>query len=220
VFIAASTPQDKIDHIDATVRLVDGSREDVAAAAIERVETTGAFYASHVWNPWFLEGTKHYVHEIYDQLGGRLPGALVLPVGNGTLVLGAWRAMQELGVVVPIIGVQAEKCAPIAAAFAAEADEVTAVVDGGTVAAGIAIGAPVRGREILEAVRGSGGLLVTVTDEELLECAAELAAQGLEVEPTAAAPLAAARRLDDGDLVVPVASARPAKQEHGRSRTR
>jgi threonine synthase len=220
VFVAASTSQDKIDRIDATVRLVDGSREDVAAAAIERVETTGAFYASHVWNPWFLEGTKHYVREIYHQLGGRLPGALVLPAGNGTLVLGAWRAMQELGVVVPIIGVQAAKCAPIAAAFFAEADDVTAVVDGGTVAAGIAIAAPVRGREILEAVRGSGGSLVTVTDEELLECAAELADQGMDVEPTAAAPLAAALRRDDGEVIVPVASARRATQERGRSRTR
>jgi hypothetical protein len=49
----------------------------------------GTCYASHVHHPFFLHSTKTYVFELWEQLGGRLPATLVLPVGNGILVLGA-----------------------------------------------------------------------------------------------------------------------------------
>jgi threonine synthase len=206
VFVSAAMASSKLARINAEVVTVKGTREDVAAAAVARVEETGAFYASHVWNPWFFEGTKRYVYELVAQLGGQLPGALVLPAGNGTLVLGAHRAMRELGLSAPIIAVQAEGCAPIAAAFAAEADHVEPVIDQGTIAAGIAIAEPVRGNEILAAVRATGGWFVTVTDDELMAAASELASQGFIVEPTAAAPLAALHHVDTEDVVIPLAS--------------
>jgi threonine synthase len=206
VFVSDALPAKKLARIDAQVRMVKGSREDVAAAAVARVEETGAFYASHVWNPWFFEGTKRFVYELVDQLDGRLPAALVLPAGNGTLVLGAWRAMQELGVVTPMIAVQAEKCSPIARAFDAGRTQVEAVENEGTIAAGIAIAAPVRGAEILAVVRASGGSVVTVADEAILAAADELAMQGFLVEPTAAAPAAAFVQLDIDDVVIPLAS--------------
>jgi threonine synthase len=212
VFVAATTPRDKIEHIDAPVHLVDGTREDVAAAAVAHVEASGAFYASHVWNPWFFEGTKHYVNELIVQLGGHLPAALLLPVGNGTLVLGAWRAMQERAVMTPIVAVQAELCAPIAAAFARGDEAAAHVVNRGTVAAGVAIAAPVRGAEILTAIRNTAGSVVTVTDAEIMAAASELAGQGYDVEPTAAVPAAALPQLGPAragwaDVVVPVAAA-------------
>jgi len=175
VFVSAALPSSKLARINAAVVTVKGTREDVAAAAIARVEETGAFYASHVWNPWFFEGTKHYVYELRAQLGQRLPAALVLPAGNGTLVLGAWRALQEIGAKTPIIAVQAARCAPIAEAFAAHRDRVFPVIDQGTIAAGIAIAEPARGDEILAAVRATGGSFVTVTDEEISVAAGELA---------------------------------------------
>lgn len=87
------------------------------------VERPGTFYASHVYHPFFLHGTKTYVLELWEQLGGRLPAALVLPVGNGTLVLGAYLACRELlgqGLIsqMPeIIMVQDAGCAPLATAF-------------------------------------------------------------------------------------------------------
>jgi threonine synthase len=206
VFVSGALPVAKLARIDAPVRRVKGTREEVAAAAIARVEETGAFYASHVWNPWFYEGTKRYVYELFEQLGGVLPSTLVLPAGNGTLVLGAWRAMQELRVVAHIVAVQALKCSPIAQAFAAGREGVEAVQDEGTVAAGIAIAAPVRGTEILAAVRATGGSVVTVTDEEILAAAEELATQGFLVEPTAAAPAAALPQIDADDVVIPLAA--------------
>ena len=214
VFVSSRTSVAKVGRISetgASVHAVKGTREDVAAAAAALVESSGAFYASHVWNPWFLEGTKRYVYELRDQFLG-VPSTLVLPVGNGTLVLGAWRALRELEVTARIIAVQASKCAPIAAAFDRGAAHVDAVVDEGTIAAGIAIGAPARGDEVLDAVRASGGAIVQVTDDELLAAAEELGTQGHDVEPTAAAPAAALARLDQDldDLVIPIASGRHA----------
>jgi threonine synthase len=206
VFVSAALPSSKVARINAEVVTVKGTREDVAAAAAARVEETGAFYASHVWNPWFLEGTKHYVLELSAQLGGRLPAALVLPAGNGTLVLGARRAFQELGVTTPIIAVQAARCGPVAEAFAAGHDHVSPVIDQGTIAAGIAIAAPARGDEILAAVRATGGWFVTVTDDEIVAAASELAGQDFIVEPTAAAPAAALHHIDIDDVVIPIAS--------------
>ena len=203
--MSAGLASSKVARINADVVTVKGTREDVAAAAVARVEETGAFYASHVWNPWFYEGTKQYVHEIVAQLG-RLPAALVLPAGNGTLVLGAWRALKEIGDATPIIAVQARACAPIAEAFLAHHDHVVPVIDSGTVAAGIAIGAPVRGDEILAAVRATHGDFVTVTEEEILAAASELAGQGFMVEPTAAAPAAALSYIGIDDVVIPLAA--------------
>jgi len=223
VFVSAALPTSKVARIAAEVVAVKGTREDIAAAAVARVEASGAFYASHVWNPWFFEGTKHYVHELVAQLG-RLPDALVLPAGNGTLVLGVWRALQELGSMTPIVAVQAAGCAPVAEAFAAGLARVAPVVDQGTIAAGIAIAEPVRGDEMLAAVRATGGWFVTVTDDEIAEAAGALAAQGFIVEPTAAAPAAALQHIDVDDAVIPIAAclptARRAKRGRGRPGTR
>jgi threonine synthase len=206
VFVSSALASSTVARIDAPVVTVKGTREDVAAAAVARVEEVGAFYASHVWNPWFFEGTKHYVHELVAQLGSRLPGALVLPAGNGTLVLGAWRALQELGATTPIIAVQASACAPVAEAFASGQEHVSPVIDRGTIAAGIAIADPVRGDEMLAAVRATGGWFVTVTDEEMVAAATELSGQGLLVDPSAAAPAAALPYIDIDDVVIPIAA--------------
>lgn len=211
VFVGATTSVAKVGRISesgAVVRAVRGTREDVAAAAVARVESSGGYYASHVWNPWFLEGTKHYVYELRSQLV-QVPSTLVLPAGNGTLLLGAARALRELDATARIIAVQSAMCAPVAAAFSAGAAHVEPVDDGGTIAAGIAIGAPVRGDEILGAVRSTRGAVVTVTDDELRAVVDQLAAQGIDVEPTAAAPAAALAHLDDvDDLVIPIAAGR------------
>ena len=53
--------------------MVEGDREATAAAAREAADEPGTFYASHVYNPYFLHGTKTYVHELWEDLGGRLP---------------------------------------------------------------------------------------------------------------------------------------------------
>jgi threonine synthase len=198
VFVASSTPSGKLASlraVGAVVRLVEGSREDVAAAAIAEVESSRAFYASHVYNPFFFEGTKTFAYELWEQLR-RAPDVVVLPAGNGTLVLGAFIGFGELlrarliDTLPRFLVVQAAGCAPIARAFHARTMMVIPVVNEGTMADGIAIAEPARGDEILDAVRGTKGTVVAVTDDEIAAAGGLLAAQGLYVEPTAAAPVA------------------------------
>ncbi|MFE9635529.1 pyridoxal-phosphate dependent enzyme [Streptomyces sp. NPDC006463] len=194
VFVPEGTSEKKTDRMrahGAAVRVVPGGREAAAAAARAAADGAGAFYASHVFNPYFLHGTKTYVYEVWEELGGRLPEALVVPVGNGTLLLGAALAVEELarrGVRPPaLIAVQAEAVAPLARAFEAGAEEADPVEQRPTLAEGIAIPAPPRARQILAAVRKSGGTVLTVPEDRLRAAQQDLARRGLFVEPTAAA---------------------------------
>ena len=117
VFLSSATSAKKVAQMQAfgaTVRQVDGSRADAADAAIERVQQDGVFYASHIYNPFFLQGTKTFAYEIWEQLGRQVPGTVVVPVGNGTLLFGAAIGFRELVVAgasatVPrLVAVQAE----------------------------------------------------------------------------------------------------------------
>jgi len=195
VYVPESTSAGKVAQLrayGATVHRIPGTREATAHAAARAADHPGVFYASHVYHPFFLHGTKTYVFELWEQLEGRLPETLVLPVGNGTLVLGAYLGCTELldqGLVdrLPrIVAVQAAGCAPLAPAFADGRPEPADVTAQGTVAEGIAIAAPARGRQILAAVRATGGTIVTVTDEQVHAAHTALARAGLYVEPTSA----------------------------------
>ena len=230
IYVPAGTSPGKLAQIEAAGArcvLVPGSREDTARAALEAAgrgaADRSAFYASHVYNPLFYEGTKTYVLEIYEALG-RLPDTLYVPLGNGTLVLGAWRALKDLKALGLIeryprlVAVQAERCAPILAAWrrlaengATGAVTVEPVVNLGTEAEGIAIAAPKRGREVIAALRELGGAVVAAPEEGLAPAKAELAGRGLFVETTSAACLAAYRAshaagatLDEGLVVLPL----------------
>jgi threonine synthase len=195
VYVPAATSAGKIAQLrayGATVRQVSGSREDTATAAMQAAGRPGSFYASHVYHPFFLHGTKTYVLELWEQLGGRLPAVLVLPVGNGTLVLGAYLACRELltqGLIsqVPrIAAVQAARCAPLASAFERGLAAPEEIEGKETIAEGIAIARPARGAQILAAVRETGGTIVTVSEDQIHAAHTGLAHAGLYVEPTAA----------------------------------
>ncbi len=170
---------------------VAGSREDVAAAALRAVRSSGVFYASHVFNPFFFEGTKTYAFELFEQIGAA-PDVLILPAGNGTLVLGCLRGFQQLLEAKQIarlprfVVIQAENCAPLAAAWARGDEMVDERKARPTVAEGIAIAAPRRGVQILDAVRRTQGDILTVGENEIQLAQAQLAKRGLFVEITAA----------------------------------
>ena len=70
-------------------------------------------------------------------------------------------------------------------------DAVPAVAEGDTIAEGVAISAPVRGTEILDIVRRTGGEVVAVDDGEVEKALRLLGRRGLYVEPTSALPVAA-----------------------------
>jgi threonine synthase len=194
VFVPEHTSMGKQRQIrayGATLELVPGDRTATTEAAIDAVSATGSMYASHIYDPYFLQGTKTYAFELWEQLDAG-PDALILPVGNGTLLLGAARGFRELHAAglmdhaPALIGVQSERCAPLASAWATGATQPAQIEARPTVAEGIAIPRPPRGAQILAAVRSSGGCIVEVPEEAVGPAQTELAGRGLFVEPTAA----------------------------------
>jgi len=199
IFVPEGTSPKKIDMIrahGAVCTVVPGSRDHCADVCRAKAET-GIFYASHVYNPFFYEGTKKtYLYEVYEQLH-RLPAHLVIPVGNGTLFLGVMHALDELlaaGCIdhaPQVIALQSENCDPLLRA--AEKGETTPaqVTPAPTLAEGIAIGRPMRGEEILAYAAKYGVRFVHAPEDRILAARAALAKQGVYCEHTTAANYAA-----------------------------
>ncbi len=195
IFVPDYTSLKKVAQIkahDADIHLISGNRENTGREAMKMVEENGLFYASHIYNPIFWEGTKTYAYEVYEHFG-HMPDAFIIPCGNGTLVMGVYIALQEMldwGIIdrLPkILAVQAEGCSPVYQAYEKGLDSVPSCDNCGTVAEGIAIAAPARGREILKAIRKTNGTIITVTDEAVLEAREKLAQKGIYIEITSAA---------------------------------
>lgn len=192
IYVPASTSPGKLGQMrahGAQVHLIDGNREDAARAAKSAAEAPDASYASHMFHPYFLHGTKTFAFELWEQ---GLPDTVVLPVGHGTLLLGAYLGFQELltqGLIprLPtIIGVQSAHCAPLATAADAGSPTPATITPVPTKAEGIAIAEPARGEAILAAVAATGGTILGVPDDQVRTARAELATAGLYVEPTSA----------------------------------
>lgn len=183
----------------ADVVTIRGSRQDVADAALRM--SSEIFYASHNWQPFFVEGTKTLAYELWEQLGFRAPDNVVVPLGYGSNVLGCDRGFAELkrnGEIdrVPrIFGVQAANCAPYHAAFKAGLEHLVPTEITATVAEGIASSKPTRVIGVLRAVRGSGGAIVAVSEAEIVAALGALAHKGCYVEPTSAAAAAGLTQL-------------------------
>ncbi len=201
IFVPAQTSPAKLRQITAYgahLHEIPGSREDTAGAVLKAARST--YYASHSWNPYFFHGTKTFAFEITEQLGWEPPGTIILPVGNGTLLLGAAIGFDELraaGVIktIPrIIGIQTENCAPLYRAFHENGLELPVLESKPTIAEGIAIAAPVRGLQIIEAVERSGGDFLTVCDSEISLMKEEMGKKGFYIEPTAGAAIAGVKK--------------------------
>src|SRR5439155_541981 len=107
----------------ADVVLVPGPRSAATDSAQEAASGGRGIYASHLWSPLFLAGTATFAWEAWEQLGRTVPDAVVVPLGGGTLLLGAWRgfaALRDAGLAsrAPrLYGVQSTACEPLATAF-------------------------------------------------------------------------------------------------------
>ena len=195
IFVKEDTSPKKVDMIrahGATCTLVPGSRDHCADVCREKAEKEGIFYANHVYNPFFYEGTKTYIYEAYEQLG-RIPENIIVPVGNGTLFIGVMKALEHLlesGCIekMPqIIALQTETCDPLLRAAEQGLDEYAEVDVAPTIAEGIAIGKPMRSAEILEYARKYGVRFIHAREEKILEAREKLAAKGIYCEHTTAA---------------------------------
>jgi len=201
IYVPQTTSPEKTVQIrsyGATLRKVQGSRERTAEAA--RNAASRIPYASHCWNPFFLHGTKTFAFEVWEQMDWKAPDVVVLPVGHGTLFLGAYigfRELREAGMIkrIPrLVGVQSVFCAPLYRAFKKSWAEPRPIEKKDTLAEGIAIAEPVRGRQILEALRRTDGGILVVTEMEIRMAMKEMGRKGHFIEPTAAATIAGLKK--------------------------
>ncbi|MCL2381004.1 MAG: pyridoxal-phosphate dependent enzyme [Treponema sp.] len=217
IFVPKGTSPSKIKMIEAhgaQCVVFDGSRDETADACRKMALTGGRYYANHVYNPMFYQGTKTFIYEVYEQLG-RIPSNLFIPVGNGTLFLGCQIALNELRAAGCIDSlprlfiVQSERCAPLYNA----GDTPRGVVPEPTYAEGIAIGKPMRGKEILSNTAYAGQRVVITSPEAgILPAREELGRGGFHVEHTTAAVYAAylaytAEKGLEGDSLIPLCGA-------------
>src|SRR5438874_667932 len=202
IYVPAAAPRAKLVQIAASgadIRPIPGTRQDVTEAALAAIGES--FYASHNWQPFFIEGTKTLAFELWEQLGFRVPDNILVPTGYGSNILGLERGFDELergGEIAArprLFAVQAANCAAFAAAFSAGADRVVPFASQPACAGGYAPPKPVRVAEALAALRRSRGGVVAVAEGEIAPALAALGRLGFFVEPTAATAGAALTRL-------------------------
>jgi threonine synthase len=174
----------------AEVELVPGTRQDTSDEAIR--QASSIFYASHNWQPIFLQGTKTLAYELWEDLGFKAPDNVLIPTGAGSNVLGCdigfgeLLRRDEIRRLPRLFAVQPANCAPLHASFVAGAADLTPIDAKPTIAEGAAITKPVRAREALAAIRRSRGGAVAVSESEIVGATLQLAKFGLYAEPTSA----------------------------------
>jgi threonine synthase len=192
--------------------IVVGVRDNFDVAlqmAVSASKKVGLYLLNSI-NPFRIEGQKTAAFEICDQLEWQVPDRVVLPVGNAGNITAYWKGFRELkalGLVEKLpkmVGVQAAGASPIAKAFASNRATIEPVKDPETVATAIRIGNPVNWKRALNALRGSNGTALTVTDDEIIKAQKLLARkEGIFIEPASAASIAGLKKLvENGEVDV------------------
>ncbi len=187
---ASGPKREQISAYGAELVVIAGPRSK-ASEAIREAATQGGIYASHALLPHGLPGYSTTAFELVEQLGAA-PGTVILPVGQGNLLLGIGRGFQMLQVagiihqLPQLIGVQASACAPLWVAYYQGKNELYQVQERETIAEGIRIRSPYRMKALLEIVKDSNGEYVAVEESDIIPGQRELAHRGFFVEPTSA----------------------------------
>ena len=205
VFAPRTTPPTILQQIrsfGADLVLLDGHIGDCGKAARQFAAEHDAFDVSTLREPYRIEGKKTMGLELAEQLGWRLPRAIIYPAGGGTGLIGMWKAFHELrdggwisDPLPRLFAVQSSGCAPVVKAFERGAEQTDAWPEPVTVASGLRVPAPLGGRLMLRVLRETHGSAVAVTDEELTRAQASLGDQGLDASPEGGAAAAALRTL-------------------------
>ncbi len=175
IFVPSRAPKGKVAQLQifgATVISVQGSYEDTFELSKAAIEKWGWYNRNAAINPYLSEGKKTVTLEIMEQLGWQVPDYIALSVGDGCTIAGAWKGLKDLYAVglidrLPrLISVQAEGCCPLNRAIAA--NEPWRPMEENTLADSIAVGVPRNADKALMAIRESNGIVVNVSDEEIL----------------------------------------------------
>ena len=199
----------EIRALGADLQLLDGLISDCGRVVRQRCGEDGWWDLSTLKEPYRVEGKKTMGYELFEQLGGRLPDAIVYPTGGGTGLIGMWKAfdeMEELGWIGSerprMFSVQSTGCAPMVRAWEEGREEAGMWEDAVTYAAGLRVPGAVGDFLILRAIRESEGGAVAVPDAEMQEWVGILGADtGIFAAPEGGATAAAVPRLMEMGLV-------------------
>jgi threonine synthase len=216
IYVPADAKAAKLRAIEAAgaeIVRIEGDRTAVTRACVDAVESGEGWYASHAWDPAFYAGTATVAYEMALQRDWSAPDAVVIPVGHGTLLLGAYRgfrALEEAGWIesMPrLLAAQAAGHAPIVTALRND----TAATGTNELADGIQIEAPARRDQVTAAIEATDGDAIAIGAEEVEVALTRLHEEGFYTEPTSAvapAALEAYREQGilqrDADVVVPL----------------
>jgi threonine synthase len=204
VLLKEDTPSDKIRAAGAygpILLKVRGDYGELFAASLDIGRKQGIYFMNSI-DPLRIEGYKVTGYEVFHQLRGRVPRYLFVPVSAGGHLIGLMRAfldLREEGLTAELpqlVGVQAKGCSPVARAFVQGKARFSKFPRSVTVAHAISNPAPPGGNLVLNLVRENKGMVMAVTDAEILAAQRELAElEGIFADPASATVLAALIRL-------------------------
>jgi threonine synthase len=202
IFVPERAPEPKITQLlifGATVFRVRGSYEQAFQLCQQACERWGWYNRNSGINPYLVEGKKTVGLEIGEQLGWQPTDWVAVSVGDGCTIAGVWKAFREmktLGLIerAPrMLGVQAEGAAPITTAF--RTGQPLRPIEPRTLADSIAVGVPRNWKKAVLAVAESGGAMLNVSDDEILDAMRYTGRlTGIFAEPAAATAVAGLRR--------------------------
>lgn len=176
----------------ARVIAIRGNFDDALRLVRELTEKHPITLVNSV-NPYRIEGQKTAAFEICDELGGKAPDFLAIPVGNAGNITAYWKGFKEYQAAgrsssLPrMLGFQAAGAAPIV--------DGHPIANPETLATAIRIGNPASWQGATTARDESNGLIDKVTDEEIIEAYSLLAREGVFCEPASAASVAGVLKL-------------------------
>ena len=199
IFVPESAPKAKLVQMilyGACVVPVRGTYDDAFRLSLAYTAAHGGLNRNTAYHPLTIEGKKTVGLEICQQNGWRVPEAIVVPVGDGVILAGVFKAFQDLRAAGVISRLPRLVCVQ-----AAKSDAIHHYVTTGryrnalhpaTIADSISVSVPSNAHLAKKAVDGSGGFSLTVSDREILVGQRILAAKtGVFAEPAAAATVAA-----------------------------
>jgi threonine synthase len=212
IFMPEATPvANRVECLlfGAEVVLVPGSIKDCARVMRERLKNADWFDVSTLREPYRIEGKKTMAYEVVEQLGGRVPEAIIYPTGGGTGLIGMWKAFEEMEALGWIgkrrprmFAVQAQGCAPIVRAFATGSETAEEWPSPETLASGLRVPSAIGDFLMLRALRESRGVALAVSDHDMLKAVRELAeTEGVITSPEGGATLAALKKLVSDGLL-------------------
>jgi len=210
IFVPESTSYGKIVQMEiygAKIKRIPGKREKSYLEAKKAAKSI--YYASHNWSPYFLEGVKTVYYELWEQFKEKAPDNIIIPVGQGSLVLGfelAFRHLKKanlIGKLPKIFAIQAKNCSPFYHAYINKLEKPISTKEEKTIAEGISSTRIIRGEEVLRIIRESKGKVVAVSEEDILEGLKMAAQKGLYIEPTSATAIAGLNKLIKNEEINP-----------------